>query len=287
MRRRTSPARTSARLALLIGSASLPAWSGLLASTAGDQAFASYAFAPELGSGIYETNGRALQIYRLPFAFEREGWRLTLPVTVGLLDFRSSDVINLNLPRGIGSVSLVPGIERDFGITDNWSLTQFSKAGYTKASGNAADAVLFGLGLRSNLRRPGVQFDEDGAVKPRSQEFLLYNELNLAVADLRGPPPGDHFLRLRTAVEGDFATPLAVGERRLRVAPYTLLDAYINPPTSPLTGRDADRYQKEIGFSLSLYPRSSRLGIALPALGVSYRIAGELSGWRLAIGAPF
>ena len=257
------------------------------APNSGDLAFASYAFAPELGSGIYEINGRALQIYRLPFAFDNDGWRLTLPLTVGLLDFRSSDVNDLQLPRGVGSISLVPGIERDFPLASNWSLTEFTKAGYTKASGNAADAVLIGLGLRSNVRRPGVTVDTDGNVSPRAWEYLLYNELNLAVADLRGPLPGDHFLRLRTAVAGDFATPATLGEHTLRASPYLLLDAYLHPPTSPITGRDADHYQKEIGISLSLEPRPSRLGVPLPALGVSYRIAGELSGWRLAIGAPF
>jgi hypothetical protein len=284
---RTASRATALLLTVVAGTRAVAAQPPAPVPSGGDLAFASYAFAPELGSGIYESNGRALQIYRLPFAFDQEGWRLTLPVTVGLLDFRSSDVIDLNLPRGVGSVSVVPGIERDFGITPNWSLTQFSKAGYTKTSGNADDAVLIGLGLRSNLRRPGVTLDEDGAVKPRAIEYLIYHELNLAIADLRGKLPGDHFLRLRTAVEGDLATPLTLGEHRLRVAPYVILDDYINPPTSPLTGRDADRYQKEIGFSLSLAPSPSRLGVPLPALGVSYRIAGELSGWRLAIGAPF
>ena len=252
-----------------------------------DQAFASYAFASELGSGIYEINGRALQIYRLPFAFEREGWRLTLPVTVGLLDFRSSDVINLNLPQGIGSVSVVPGIEQDHSLTPDWWLTHFGKAGYTKASGHAADSVQFGLGLRSTWRRPGTRTDSRGTVVPRRLEYVLFSELNLAVADLRGPLPGDSFLRLRNAAQWDFGTSLHLGERRLRLAPYLLFDVYIEAPTSPITHRDADRYQKEVGFSLSLDPRPAALGISLPALGVSYRIAGNLSGWRLAFGMPF
>jgi hypothetical protein len=146
---------------------------------------------------------------------------------------------------------------------------------------------MFGLGLRSNLRRAGTTLGSDGEIKPRAFEYVVYNELNLAVADIRGPLPGDSFLRLRSAVLGDFATGIDTGEHRLRAAPYALLDVYFKPPTSPLTGRDADRYQKEVGFSFSLDPRPRWLGIPLPALGLSYRIAGDLSGWRLAIGAPF
>jgi hypothetical protein len=184
-------------------------------------------------------------------------------------------------------VSLVPGIERDFHPGPDWTLTQFSKAGYTKTSGQADDAVLIGTGLRSARRRDGTVTDASGQIRPRAYEYLLYSELNLALADLRGPLLGDQFLRLRNAVATDFATAVMLGGHRLRIAPYLLVDAYVMPPTSPLTGHDADRWQKELGFSLTLDPRPSRLGIALPALGVSYRIAGELSGWRLAIGAPF
>jgi hypothetical protein len=286
VRRRAASGRATLALALglILRSARSEAQT---APPSADQAFASYAFASELGSGVYEINGRALQIYRLPFAFEREGWRLTLPVTVGLLDFRSSDVIALNLPQGIGSVSLVPGLEQDHLLTPDWWLTHFAKAGYTKASGNAADSVQFGLGLRSTWRRPGTRTDSQGSVLPRAVEYVLLNELNLAVADLRGPLPGDSFLRLRNAAQWDFGTAAHLGERHLRIAPYLLLDVYLEAPTSPITHRDADRYQKEVGFSMSLEPRPTALGIPLPALGVSYRIAGDLSGWRLAIGAPF
>jgi hypothetical protein len=143
------------------------------------------------------------------------------------------------------------------------------------------------MGLRSTWRRPGTRVDRQGTVLPRALEYVLANELNLAVADLRGPLPGDAFLRLRNAAQWDFGTPAHLGDRQLRVAPYVLLDVYVEAPTSPITHRDADRYQKEVGFSLGLDPRPTALGIPLPALGVSYRIAGDLSGWRLAFGAPF
>ena len=239
---------------------------------AGDRAFASYAFASEFGTGIYEFNGRSLQIYRIPLAFEREGWRLTLPVTVGLVDFSSTDVIDLKLPRGIGSVSLVPGIERDVALTPDWTLTHFLRAGYTRTSGQAANAVVAATGLRSVLQRPG---------------YRVHSELSYAVADLRGPLPGDAFLRLRNAIQGDLPAPLPAGERRLHVAPFLLVDLYAEPPRSPVTGRDTQRRQTELGLSLTLEPRPTRLGIPLPALGISYRFAGDLSGWRLAIGAPF
>jgi hypothetical protein len=188
------PARSWVAAALL--AAARGACAAAPATQSGDQAFASYAFASEFGTGIYELNGRSLQIYRIPFSFDHEGWRLTLPVTVGLMDFTTRDVVELKLPHGIGSVSLVPGIERDFPVTPRWTLTQSLRAGYTKTSGQDTDAVVAAIGLRSALLEPG---------------YLLYTELNYAVADLRGPLPSDAFLRLRNAIQGDISNPMPAG----------------------------------------------------------------------------
>jgi len=252
-----------------------------------DQAFASYAFAPELGSGVYEIGGRALQIYRIPLAIEHAGWRLTLPITLGFYDFRSSDVIELNLPRGIGSLSLTPGIETDLDLRSNWRVTPWAKAGYTLTSGAGTDAVTFGLGARSTLYRPGAGPEDTELTPKRSVEYQFYNEVRLALADLRGPLPGDEFLRLRSAWRFDLATGRRPWGRELRVAPYALVDLYLDAPTAPVSGVSADTWQQEVGVSLTLTPRPRWRLISLPALGLGYRFAGPLSGWRLAFGMPF
>lgn len=46
-----------------------PALYGADAATRADQQFTSYAYAHEFGSGVYDFNGRTLQVYGLPF-----GW---------------------------------------------------------------------------------------------------------------------------------------------------------------------------------------------------------------------
>ncbi|MEP7314734.1 MAG: hypothetical protein ABI859_19280 [Pseudomonadota bacterium] len=252
-----------------------------------DQAYASYAFAPELGSGVYEIDGRALQIYRIPLEVERSGWRLTLPITLGLYDFRSTDVIDLDLPSGIGSFSLTPGIETDLDLRSNWRLTPWAKAGYTWTSGAGSDSVNFGLGFRSTLLRPGATFDAGEGAPKRAVEYQFYNEVRAAAADLRGELPGDEFLRLRSALRLDLATGARPWKRELRVAPYLLVDLYLDAPTAPVSGVSADRLQQEVGLSLTLTPRPRWWLISLPGLGLGYRFAGSLSGWRLAFGMPF
>lgn len=71
-----------------------------------DKQFTTYAFAHEFGSGVYDFNGRTLQVYGLPLAWTlregeaaRPGLRLRLPVTLGFLDFEPKDVLDTGLPE--------------------------------------------------------------------------------------------------------------------------------------------------------------------------------------------
>ena len=230
---------------------------------------ASYAFAHEIGSGVYESGGHALQVYRIPLSRDMDGWRLTLPVTVGLLDFRSSDVLQLNLPSGIGSLSVVPGAEVDYQPADNWTVTPFVKAGYTISSKQAPDALQFGTGVRSRVHYDVADF---------------YTELNLALAVLRSAAPDDHFVRLRNGVERVLP---GAQDSQWRYAPWVQVDTYLHAPRSPISGRPSQLVQTTLGVSAFKQPQRRLVGIPLPALGVAYRIAGEQSGWYLAFGRPF
>src|SRR5262245_42819154 len=90
-------------------------------ATPDDKRFASYTFAAELGSGIYQVSDRTIQVYRLPFAYElrpasaeRPGMHLMLPVTVGFFDFEPEDVLETHIPTRIDTLSFLPGIELEY-----------------------------------------------------------------------------------------------------------------------------------------------------------------------------
>src|SRR5207342_3237408 len=91
---------------------------------ASEEQLVNYAYATALGSGVYDIAGRTLQIYRLPFGYtfsepsgKRPGVRLTLPLTVGFIDFEARDVIDTGLPENLDSMSFVPGVQLDFALT--------------------------------------------------------------------------------------------------------------------------------------------------------------------------
>ena len=104
-----------AALLLAVVIAVLPAPEGALAQgalRASEEQLVNYAYATQLGSGVYNISGRTLQIYRLPFGYtfsqpsgKRPGVRLTMPLTIGFVDFEPRDVIDSGLPENLDTLS--------------------------------------------------------------------------------------------------------------------------------------------------------------------------------------
>ena len=146
--------RAAPLLALLIAVFSTPdlvaAQSPLRAS---EEQLVNYAYATQLGSGVYDISGRTLQIYRLPFAYtvteptgRRPGVRLTLPVTIGFIDFKPRDVLDTGLPDNLDTLSFEPGVELDFELTPHWHVLPFLQAGHSWELGGGGDATLYSFG---------------------------------------------------------------------------------------------------------------------------------------------
>ena len=248
-----------------------------------DQQFTTYAYAHEFGSGIYDFNGRTLQVYTLPFSWTvREpegrgvGWHLQLPVTLGFLDFKASDVISSGLPDQVDSVAFVPGIQFSFKAGEHWTLLPYAQAGASVADQSEVETSLFGAGLRAERSLPTGKFEG------RFAGELIYSGVRY-----RGDLPNDDFVRLRNGVSLDRAIGRQRSGRSLRLGFFSHVDVYLDPPTGPTTGIDVPRVQFESGLLLDTRPSLKILRIPLPSVGLSYRFAGDLSGVRFVIGAPF
>src|SRR6516225_1006493 len=92
-----------------------------------DTRFANYAFASELGSGVYQISGSTITVYTVTPDYQlrhaapnggRPGIKLIFPTTFGFFNFQTSDLIHLDLPTSIGAISFEPGVELDFWIND-------------------------------------------------------------------------------------------------------------------------------------------------------------------------
>ena len=125
-----------------------------------DTGYANYAFASELGSGVYEINGSTIQVYQLVPSYRlrsaqeprgRPGIQLIFPVTVGFFNFQLQDLAHLQIPTHIGAVSLEPGVELDYWLgMQNWHLYPYIKGGATFASSADVNAYIWALGVRTD-----------------------------------------------------------------------------------------------------------------------------------------
>lgn len=254
------------------------------AAVRADQRFTSYAYAHEFGSGVYDFNGRTLQVYGLPFGWtflehseQAPGLRLKLPLTLGFLDFRATDVIDTGLPQKVDSVSFVPGVEVEFRVAGHWRVLPYIQVGKSLANEAHVETDLFGSGARAEREFAAGRFDG-----------LYAGEIRYSRVDYHGEDlPDDDFLRLRNAAELRRGLGLTLGGGQVEAGLFAAIDLYADPPTGPATGVDVPRLQFETGVVFGTRPALKLWKAPLPRVGLSYRFAGDLSAVRLVLGAPF
>jgi hypothetical protein len=242
----------------------------------------NYVFATDLGGGVYDMGGRTLQVYRYTYEHElREatadtpGLRFVLPVTAGFFDFNPVDVLSEGPPTRVDSISLVPGVELDYLLRDDWHLIPYARAGLSIAS-SSVGGILYGAGVR--LEREGDWHGWD--------QFLRA-ELTYAGVAYRHDVPGDQFVRLRYGVDVTRGTGFRLRGHEPEIGLYSIFDVVVDPPTAPVAAAHKQPIQAEFGFTFSSRPRIKIWRFDAPRLGFGYRLAGELSSWRFVIGVPF
>jgi hypothetical protein len=244
---------------------------------------ASYVFATELGSGVYDVGGRTLLVYRLPLGYDlREptedapGLRLTLPIALGFFNYSPIDLVHTQLPAHVGALSFVPGVRLDFKMDENWRIEPYARAGASFAS-DAFDGWLYGLGT-SNIYEW-----QAGAVHAR-----MLNDILFAGVIYRSPADAnDNLVRVRNGLELRRVTGLSIGQHKIELSVYGFADYFPDAPRPPVAGTRTSRLQLEPGFLISADPQWRIRGFELPRLGIGYRFAGDLSGWHLDISTPF
>ena len=196
-------------------------------------------------------------------------------MTAGFFDFNPVDVISSGPPTRVDSFSVVPGFELDYLLPGGWHLIPYARTGFSVAS-SSVDGWLYGAGVRAERRT-----DFHG------WESFVHSELAYAGVKYRHDTPGDRFLRLRQAFDFTRATRWSLRGRELEVGLYAIFDVIVDPPTAPVANVEEAPLQAEFGITFASRPRFKIWRFDAPRLGFGYRLAGELTAWRLVIGAPF
>lgn len=242
----------------------------------------NYVFATDLGSGVYDLDGRSLQIYRFTYredlreaAAGTPGVRLVVPLTFGFFDFAPLDVLSEGIPARVDSFSIVPGIELDYELPGNWHLIPYARAGASVAS-SSVDGWLYGLGVRAERTQDWHGWDS-----------FMRTELSVAGVGYRNGVPADEFARLRQGFDLTRGVGWEIRGREVELGLYGVFDVILDPPTAPVSEARKVPLQAEFGFTVSTRPPFKVWRFDVPRLGFGYRLAGELSAWHFLIGVPF
>ena len=247
-----------------------------------EQNVINFAFATQLGSGVYSVSDRTLQIYRLPFRYDLKpardsgvGVALTLPVTFGFFDFELQDVANGDIPTDVDALSFVPGLALTFEVAPDWFLEPYAEAGISKARDVDADATVYSGGLVSLYEFGGEGFD-----------WQLRNDLTFAGVDVHGAEGSDHFTRFQTVLTA--RRPFGHGSP-IDYLLYALNDYYVDQPDGPIDSAElhASSMQYEIGITLGTVETRRIWQVPLPRVGIGYRFGSNLDAWRIVFGAPY
>jgi hypothetical protein len=255
------------------------------ALAAADEAAVStinHAFATELGTGVYNMGGRSIFVIRLRPQHElsaaqaaRPGVRLVAPIAAGSFDFNPFDSLQPDVPDRVDSFSVMPGIEFDFARGGGWALTPWLRAGASFSEGQS-DGLLYGAGAR--LAWEG----ERGGLS-----ITRLHELSVVSVDYRADLADDTFMRMRNALDLRRPTLRLTRAHHLLAGFYAIVDIVTDPPDVPLEAGEHTVTQLEFGVTFNAEPRPRIGSWRWPRLGFGYRIAGDFSGWRIVVGAPF
>lgn len=246
----------------------------------------NFVYASQLGSGFYQVAGRRVWVLRVSIpvrlrSVEEHGWgvRLKFPVTFGFYDFSPEDLLELELPEDINTVTLVPTVEFEVPILERWMLLPFAEFGAGKEVTNDGKwALVWSAGTGSMATFPVGRF-----------ELLLGNELRWAASAVIGGPANEGWGRFKTVLEARHPLPFSIQGKGARIGGYFLNNLYFgNLDFVKANGRKITvDTEFELGATLGTAERLEWWILKIQGIGLGYRWGENISAVRFFIGFPF
>ena len=123
-----------------------------------DKEPANYAFAAYMGSGLYGATDSSLFVLNVPMTFQwrdREDIRIRLSASAGFFDYGRDSIGELEIPDSIGTLTLIPGVEKVYSVSENWELIPHIDYGYAKNFSTKEEAQVYSTGLHTRYYSKG------------------------------------------------------------------------------------------------------------------------------------
>jgi len=245
----------------------------------------NHAFATQLGSGIYSVNGRSAYIYRLSLTAplykpESAAWsiRLRLPLTFGFINFQPQDIIDIDFPDHLATLSAVPTIECPIPMADNWWIEPSLGFGGGRDFSTRTSSYIYSAGIRIFAIFLAGTYD-----------IRLGNRLVYAGYTTTNMSFVDDFGILETGVDVRRMLGYRIGSYDLDWSLFGVNMLYlISPHLLSINPEPINKQTEwEFGFTLGTHQPFRLFSIRMPRIGLSYRFSTKANAVRIIVGNPF
>jgi hypothetical protein len=243
----------------------------------------NFSFASYLGTGFYVTSGQKVFVLQLPLDYTikpitdtEAGVLLKLPITIGFINFESIDIEELPVANDLTTLTFLPGIEYQYPVTPNWTVSPFADYGFARDFNNDDNVLIIGMGVKSHLN-----FHFDSSMITLGNRFLYARERSRISdndSDYSLVETGLNYRFIDDSLSDNDTT-------------YTNL-YYINfyyPNNLVFLERTPNPVrvgiEHEVGVTLSNMP--DFLFFEKPQLGLGVRFGNNINVYRIIFGAPF
>jgi hypothetical protein len=243
-----------------------------------------YSYSALLGTGYYTVGDRRVAVLQAPLSYQvREtggpkepGIRIKIPVSVGLYNFKIDDIPELSLDDLV-TITIMPGVEFNYQINDQWAVDPAVHIGYGRDMTNSDSSLLWGGNIRSrydfNTTKPGLTLGSEA----------LYAGYN--------PDGGssDSIVRLSLGLDVRIPTGWQIGNNNMFIATHAT--GFYYPVSLRFPKIERERYKTttelEFGLALGRDPPFEVLGIKFDRVGLAYRFSDVTSSIILVTSFPF
>ena len=122
---------------------------------------ANYAFAAYMGSGLYSATDSSLFVLNMAthFDIQDRDERIRLSASAGFFDYSRDNIEGLELPDHIGTLTIIPGLERIFYVHQDFKVIPHIDYGYAKNFSTKEEAQVYSVGIRSRYTTRGKHDD--------------------------------------------------------------------------------------------------------------------------------
>lgn len=245
-----------------------------------DSTSLNWAYQSGLQDGFFIGTQENAHIYKLPISytlrdFNDHKWalKLKLPLTVGIYDIEAG---NRNIDLNV--MSVVPGIELQMPVNDNWILMPSVNFGFGKDTSSGGFRYLYSLGIKHHVFFRWKQFD-----------FTFGNRFRYDGYSAEGNGRSGHIPTFDTGLDMRFPLGFNLFKKPSYLSFYGVYHHYFDGVTVIYAiekSFEVDN-QQELGLTLSTIPSWKIWALPIDRVGIGYRFGDRFSSVRLVFGMPF